>query len=217
MTISYSGESMYVNCPSSFNRKYNLKEVVKNPPTRETAPAMFRGTDLHNSIEDFLLNKRNDLPKEIKAYNDFCIGIRTLGAVPELEFAFDANWESVKFDDPIAEIRGFMDAVLVGTELIVYEWKTGKRYDEHSKQRSLYGLAALLMNPDYQKVRVITVYLDQQDLDETTYHKHMLVTYKWMWGRRINGTKPPQIYPMRPSWKCRFCGFSKNQGGKCPN
>jgi len=216
MTVSYSGVSMYVTCPSSFNRKYNLKEKA-DQPTRETAPAMFRGTDLHNAIEDFLLNKRNDLPKELKAYNEFCTGIRTHKAIPELAFAFDNKWESVEFDDPLAEIRGFMDAIMADTELIVYEWKTGKKYDEHANQRSLYGLAALILYPDYQKVRVMTVYLDQQEISETTYHKDMLVTYKWMWERKINSTKPPQMYPMRPSWKCKWCGYSKKKGGKCPN
>jgi len=216
-TVSYSGIGMYKNCPSSFKRKYLLKESVAEP-TRSSAPAMFRGTDIHNSIENFLLGRCNDLHKEISSYLPFVTGLRTNKARPEVPFAFCSKWESLDFDDEEAEIRGYMDAVLVLPEqLMVYEWKTGKEYDEHSLQRNLYGLAALLQNPDYDKVRVITTYLDQMRNVETTYYRMMLDEYKWMWERRINSTKPPQPYPMRPNWKCRYCGFSKNQGGKCPN
>jgi hypothetical protein len=34
----------------------------------------------------------------------------------------------------------------------------------------------------------------------------------------VNKTQPPQPYTPRPSWKCRFCNYSKvNNGGRCPN
>jgi len=218
-TISYSGLSLYTGCPASFRRKYLLKEVVKYPPTRETAPAMFRGTDIHNSIEDYLLGKRENLHKEIhKDYFKFCVNLKELETKPELAFAFDANWEPLPFDAEEAEIRGFMDAVLcTEDQLVVYEWKTGKEYPEHATQRHLYGLAALLMYPQHKEVTVTGVYLDQVKNVTNTYLRSQLSTYKWAWARRINKTKPPQPYPMRPSWKCRFCSYSKKQGGTCPN
>ena len=178
---------------------------------------MFRGTDLHNAIEDMLNNKSNKLPKAISHYTDFVLGLRTMEAKPEVPFAFNALWESVDFEDETAEIRGFLDCELVGQELIVYEWKSGKKYDDHVVQRNLYGLAALIRNPSYEKVRVITTYLDSSSNDETTYHAPMLNTYKWFWTKKINSTRPPQPYPMRPSWKCGTCQFSRNRGGLCPN
>jgi len=218
LPVSYSGITMYNNCPSSFKRKYILGEAQGAPATRETAPAMFRGTDLHEAVESLLKGEINQLPKEIGMYNDFCVGLRTQGALPEVEFAFNEEWELVDFDDPTARIRGFLDAKLCTEEqLIVYEWKTGKVYDEHVFQRNLYGLAALLMHPEHKKVRVITTYLDQKMNKETTYTSDMVKSYKWMWDRSINKTQPPQPYPMRPGWKCRWCSFSKRSGGKCPN
>lgn len=218
MALSYSGYTTYLGCPSAFQRKYITKEKCGPKPTRETAPGMYRGTDMHNAVEDLLLGNRNDLPKDLKDYLGFTLGLRELGAKPELAFAFNAQWELVDFDDPTAEIRGFLDCHLAGDpQLIVYEWKSGKRYDDHVTQRNLYGLAGLLINPSYETVRVITVYWDQGFNEETTYHRAMLATYKWMWGKNINKVKPPQPYPMRPSWKCRTCQFSKNNGGKCPN
>ncbi len=218
-TVSYSGLSMYTQCPSSFQRKYLLKEKVLSEPTRESAPAMFRGTDIHNSIEDLLNGKREDVHKEIqKNYLGFCTELKEKGTQAELAFAFDTNWEPLTFDDPTAEIRGYMDAVLcTDDELVVYEWKTGKEYPEHANQRHLYGLAAMLMFPQHDKVRVIGTYLDQCKNVENSYLRSQLTTLKWTWTRKINKTKPPQPYPMRPSWKCRYCNYSKNQGGTCPN
>ena len=218
MAVSYSGIEMYNTCPSSFDRKYNKQEPVMHPPTPETAPAMFRGTKLHGAIEDLLNEKRNDLPKELSKYTQFCIGLRTQGAVAECDFAFNAEWESVDFEDPTAEVRGFMDCKLVTeNDFVIYEWKTGKKYYSHANQRSLYGLAGLILHPEHQKVRVITTYLDQGENDQVVYHAEMLSTYKWVWSRYINKTKPPQPYPMRPTWKCKFCNYSKRSGGKCPN
>ena len=217
MAISYSGYMTYVKCPSAFERKYITKEKGAGKPTREEAPQMYRGTDLHNAIEDVLLGKREDLPKEIEHYLDFVTGLKDMGAQPELPFAFDSAWQSVEFDDPTAEIRGYLDSLLAHDELTIHEWKSGKVYDEHVTQRNLYGLAGLLLYPKYDKVRVITTYLDQGEHNETTYHAAMLQTYKWIWSGYIKKTKPPQPYPMRPSWKCRFCQFSKRSGGLCPN
>ena len=218
--VSYSGVSMYNTCPSSFHRKYNLREEGGPPPTIETAPQMFRGTRIHGSVEDMLLHKVDKLDDEIQPYNGFIMEIRQRGAVPEVPFAFTKAWEICEFDDPLANIRGYLDAKLVEEEpqeLIVYEWKTGKKYDEHQQQRALYGLAGLLLHPEHRKIRVITVYMDQMENAETTYEQSMVSSYKWMWDRHINKTRPPQPYPMRPSWKCRYCEYSKNQGGKCPN
>lgn len=219
MALSYSGYNMYVDCPSSFQRRYILKEKTSaEEPTPESAPAMFRGLDMHQAVEDLLNDKRNDLPKEISQYTPFAIGLRTKGASAEEAFAFDSKWERVDFDNPEAEIRGLLDCKLCTDEdLVIYEWKTGKVYESHVHQRSLYGLAALLMHPEHKTVTVITTYFDQGQNNQTVYHRDMLTTYKWVWERHINKTKPPQPYPMKPSWKCRYCDYSKNRGGKCPN
>lgn len=218
MTISYSGYTMYLTCPSSFKRKYILKEEGGEEPTRETAPAMFRGTDIHNSIEDYM-HGIGKLHREISPRFRFYVQrLVEGGAEPELSFAFMEDWEPTTFDNPDAEIRGFMDSVLCTEhELTIDEWKTGKEYDEHSKQRALYGMCALILFPMHDKVTVNGVYLDQDNIVTNTYTRAELETYKWMWTRRINKTKPPQPYPMRPSWKCRYCQFSKYKGGKCPN
>lgn len=222
MAVSFSGISTYVNCPSAFKRKYVTKEPVKlkdEVQQRKDAPQKFRGTDIHNSVEDYLLGKKNNIHHEIAVkYSLFCSNLKQQGAKPEMEFGFNAKWESVPFEDPTAQIRGKMDCTLdIPQSLNVYEWKTGKEYDTHSDQRNLYGLAGLILHPHHEKVIVTTVYFDLGINRPTTYSRNELSSYKWVWERKINKTKPPQPYPMRPSWKCRNCDFSKKNGGKCPN
>ena len=218
MAVSYSGITTYDECPSKFKRKYILKEHGGPEPTRETAPAMFRGTDIHNSIEDMLNGKTHELHKEITKFHPFVKGLRTEGAIAEEAFAYTKDWEPVDFDSPDAEVRGFLDAKLYKPEFArVFEWKTGKEYESHALQRSLYGLVALLEYEEVPSVTVETHYLDIDKIVPTIYYRENLITYKWSWDRRINKTKPPQPYPMRPSWKCKWCPYSRKQGGACPN
>jgi len=222
--VSYSGLNMYDTCPRSFKYKYIDKEPVKNPPTRETAPKMFRGSDIHKSIEDFLKGQTNKVHAEILQHNSFITELRTKGATAEDEFAFDKTWSRVAFDDPIAIIRGKFDAMICKeNSLVIYEWKTGKVYPEHKIQRNLYGLAGLLLYPEYKKVIVQTYYLDldlkrkANTSSKSEYGRNQLLSYQWLWERKINKVQPPQPYPMRPGWKCGYCDYSKNRGGKCPN
>lgn len=223
MALSYSAIKTYKECPSKFFRKYIAKEEAGPRPTREEAPQMYRGTDIHDSIEAVLKGEANKVHEEAQFYNDFVMGLRTMGAMPEVPFAYTEDWEEVEFDDPTAAIRGFIDAVLIRDNLeekkvgISYEWKSGKRYDEHSMQRNLYGLATLLKFPEIDEAHVITTYIDLKENVPIVYPRDMLTSYKWMWTRHINATKPPQPYPMRPSWKCKNCPYSRYRGGKCPN
>lgn len=222
MAVSFSGIGTYINCPSAFKRKYITKEPVKEKDEKQQridAPQKFRGTDIHDSVEGYLRDERTNIHPEIQQkYSMFCTDLKQKGAIPEMEFAFNYKWEPVKFEDPEAMIRGKMDATLdLPQHLNIYEWKTGKMYDEHADQRSLYGLAALLLHPHHEKVIVTTVYFDLHLTKPSTYSRNELSAYKWVWERKINKTKPPQPYPMRPNWKCRYCDFSKKNGGKCPN
>jgi len=219
--LSYSGYSLYQKCPSAFKRKYLLKEKGAGKPSREEAPQMYRGTDVHTNVEGFFKNEHHDLCEEVSFYHDWMRGLRTAGAIPEMEFCFDKDWNRVPFsDEENGLIRGFIDLHLPDKEnkiIHTYEWKTGKMYPEHSDQRHLYGMATLLIYDWCQEAHVTTVYTDLRDNVTVKYPRDMLKTYLWMWERKINSVRPPQPYPMRPSWKCRSCQFSKARGGTCPN
>ena len=219
ITVSYSGLGSYNKCPNQFARRYVYKEPVeKGPPS----PPMQRGLEIHESIEDVINGKNTKVHSEIVFYQEYVSMLAAMGAIAEAPFNFGQGWEARPFEDVDGwGTRGFLDCHVVPKEEpdkgYVQEWKTGKAYDDHSLQRDLYGLSMFLMYPDVQTVKVDTIYLDQKDTQSTEYSRDKLVTYKWVWERKINKVQPPQKYPMRPGWWCRGCPYSTRNGGSCPN
>mgnify|MGYP003147263581 CR=1 FL=1 len=216
--VSYSGITMYERCPRSFQLKY----IIKHPePKFVPTDALRRGSRLHKSAEDYVNLALEKLPKELQNKKGFFDRIISVGtAMPELEFNFTREFEPIDFDDKESGyVRGIIDLVLPQEDLLeIKEYKTGKKYDSHSDQRSLYSLAGLILFPEAKVVRTTTVYFDLKNKDETlTVERHQLDDMKWSWSRRINRTKPPQDYPMRPGYYCQWCSFSKSKGGPCPN
>jgi len=217
--ISYSGLTMFEKCPRSFQLKY----IQKHPePEFVSSPAMERGSRLHQAAEDYVNQDLVKLPKELSRKQEFFDRIISLGtAEPELEFNLTEDWGCIPFKQKEdGYIRGIIDLVLPQGELLeIMEYKTGKKYDTHADQRSLYSMAGLLMFPEAKVCRTTTVYFDLGGADETTtVERENLETLKWSWSRRVNKTKPVgQDYPMRPGFQCKWCNFSKKKGGPCPN
>lgn len=220
--LSYSGLQLFNSCPSAFERRYILNEEGGPPATEETAPAMFRGTRIHNGIEAYLLGQ-GELPKEADSYRNFFDGIKGHTMLrPEMPWAYDKDWVPCDFDSKEGAIRGVMDATLYDTDanvVYVFEYKTGKRYPDHVEQLNLYGMAALLAYPAAEEAYCTTIYIDQQQNLDIKLESKLLPSYKWLWERRIARTKGPggrpRLYPKRPSWRCRTCRYNAENGGKC--
>ena len=169
-------------------------------------------------MEDYLEGSLT-LSHEMLRFRDFLDVLRKYQAEPERKWAFNQDWVQVDFEDKEnGMIRGILDAIsLVDGVLEVYEWKTGRKYPDHAQQRILYGLAGLLMYPEVEKCLVTTLYIDTGEKPYTEMLRSSIGEYKWIWERKVNQCQPPQPYTMRPNWKCKFCEYSKRNGGKCPN
>jgi len=98
----------------------------------------------------------------------------------------------------------------------VLEWKTGKRYDSHADQRSLYTLAAFILYPKANFVRTSSVYFDLSGADETLEaERSNLPVLQMTWMKRINRTRPPRDYIARPGRNCGNCASNRKNGGTC--
>jgi len=217
ITSSYSGIMMYENCPSSYKRRYVTKEAV---PVGEIDPSSPRGRGLrlHNEIENYL-NGEQSLSHEMLRFREFLDALLEHDTQPEVQWSFDREWNEVPFEDKEnGMLRGILDCITRRSHVVeVYEWKTGREYPDHASQRVLYGLAALLLHPGVDKCIVTTLYLDSGNKPLTELTRDQMMSYKWIWERKVNQCQPPQPYHMRPNWKCKFCDFSRRNGGKCPN
>ena len=184
-----------------------------------THPAAIRGTNIHNSIEDFMNRKTEMLHPDIhEHYGQFFFGLReNYRCEPEAKWAFDWEWRACDYDAPDCMIRGFMDLKLVPEDdnIQVYELKTGKIYPDHDYQKLLYGTAALIQHPDKSGVDVTGLYLDLKQNRKIHYSAEMLAEYKGTFNRDIKQIEECEDFIPKPEFICRWCPFRKDNGGPC--
>ena len=147
MRHSYSSWSTFNKCPAKYKYSYILKL-----PRGVAGPALIRGNAVHDSIENYMLNKAPEIHKDI--LNKYGLFMQNLKAdavcTPEPMFLLNDKWEFVT-EEKEAWVKGFLDLqVAWDDETDIYEWKTGRMYDEHSEQRMLYGLVGLLKFPEQE-------------------------------------------------------------------
>lgn len=207
---------LYNSCPSAFQRRYITKESTAHVK-EGTSPAAARGTRVHKGVENYLIGAA-ELPEEAMAFETMFEKIRDeRNPLPEEQFCYDEDWVRVPFTNKErGRVRGILDIVYEHEGMVyVQELKTGKLYDEHAKQRSLYGLAGLLMFPGASAVTVQTIYLDPAIVKPLVIERGQIDSYKYMWERNVNKVQPPQDYPARKNWKCAYCPYNADVGGKC--
>lgn len=218
MAFSHSGLTLYDQCPSAFYRRYIIKEVA---PAQAPHPKAVRGKEVHQNFEDYLNGDAERIENEFAGWKGLLDMLVAKHASAELEFGISAEWGPCEFDAKEAMLRGKIDASYTEEGAAhLYEWKTGRSYPEHNAQRQLYALAALCLFPEVDKVVISTPYLDMKQGPENPkrqeYMRGQLMTLKWIYERKVAKVQPPQEYMPTPSWKCRFCDYSKtHNGGKC--
>lgn len=208
MSWSLSRLGTYEQCAA----KYKFKYIEKIPETQ--AAAASRGTILHSAIEGFLKGEFDHLPREIEFYADFLRNLRDSTGITEHRIFLDRNWE------PCAEgdhwYSGILDYFIPTTPtLIVYDWKTGRQYDEHYDQKEIYSIAALRSTLGATEARAIHVYLDQRTNTERTYHIDNIDLRMRQWEDRVGKMEEETQFIPNPQFLCRYCSFSKAKGGPC--
>ena len=209
---SYSQVSLYEKCP----RQYKLRYIDRFTTDRPKSEAASRGTRIHQPVEDFMLGNRPDVDEEIQHYQDWFTEIKDGNAQPELQFCLDEGWEPAEWDSELGHIRGYIDLLYTeGDEATVYEFKTGRKYPEHESQMELYSTVVLSLQPEFEKVTAIALYLDQKDTLEIEYTRDRHGSRKYLWSSRINRISKDQHFAARPGLHCRWCDFAKSNSGPC--
>lgn len=217
MRHSYSSYSTFNQCAAKWYYQYvEFKDAPRAPP----GPAAQRGTAVHESIDRFMNGESDQLHKDIHAkYGMYLTGLKStftdLG--PEEPWALDQNLQETDFKAKDVWIRGFYDLGAQTPSLFdIYEWKTGRVYETHADQRFLYGMSALTLWQEYEKVTVTGVYFDQggQKYGET-YERKRLTWMQDEWKRRLEHIENAKTHAPTPSYLCKWCDFSKAKNGPC--
>lgn len=218
LAASFSGMMLYEGCPSAYKRRYIDKEVLP-----EVAPhkALLRGLEVHSGVDNFLSGDDCGVPGPARSFQSMMETLRGERDVRcELKFALSEDWQVLGFDDIDVMIRGVLDGIYEHECVIhVMEWKTGKWYAEHEKQRSLYALAGLALYPELDDVLVQTVYFDLSRVEFLELNRKYSPAHQRVWKGRADGVQPPQEYPQTPNWKCtgkkKWCDYHLSKGGTC--
>lgn len=221
MVYSYSSIATYKQCPAKFNFAYIEKaEAPDLPPS----PAMDRGSKVHDSVENYFKGTNEYLHPDIHAnYGQFMMSLREDDAECIPEFKWGVTWEfkPCAYDAPNCMIHGFIDLLYVPKKedepLTNYEWKTGKKYiDQHRDQGLKYSIAMMCHYPERPGVESMTTYFDLSDYDKIYYPKTMMFEYRPALRSEIGRIADASSYPPMPSFKCKWCKYSRYNGGPCP-
>ena len=215
---SYSTVQQHNTCPLVIR----FRKIDRLPEPK--SEHLVRGLSVHDAVAQCLIAPPGSLcvwngpepisPKWVALFQY----LRDAKARPEVKAAFDREWNVV--DDyfaPNVWLRTVLDAIETrGDEIDVWEWKTGKRYEDHAKQARLYALAALLLHPG-KTVNVRIRYLDRypEGHDTLNFTPAMVPSLKKEFEDFSYDYLHDEIYPAKPNRFCRNCWFRNSNGGPC--
>jgi hypothetical protein len=183
----------------------------------KSSPAMERGTEVHQTCEDFLLGKRPDLHPEISpAWAMNVRGLKALGAVPEQQWEFDRDWHPPG-EQPLW-LRMKIDAHYEFSKgcLAVIDFKTGKPYAANMEQVEVYALGAFAKFDDIDTVIGELWYFDGEEPDEKTFKRSDAPKLARKWEQRASRLLEANgDYPARPNKFCNWCPYNFAKGGPC--
>jgi hypothetical protein len=173
--------------------------------------------DLHKVVEDCILGSDAPLPDTISHYQTWLQQLRGADAFPEHKVAINSRWESTSWDSPDVFLRGVLDLKHTAdpATINVYDWKSGKIYDDHEDQRRLYSAFTFAEHPDAYQVRASHVYLDLGKVVSVDYHRDQMGAIRDNWDRRAAIVLGDTDYIPSPGYHCRWCSYSKANGGLC--
>jgi CRISPR/Cas system-associated exonuclease Cas4 (RecB family) len=224
---SYSVYCKYIECP----HRIFLEKIKRVRMPEAPNPNMARGNMVHEGAQIFVSTpaKKPKLIKELALFRDGLERLRKFKARVEQDWAFDIKWEPVAWNDwKRAWLRVKVDSCLDAAEpkpiVEIIDYKTGKVYDDHRQQRSLYGLAGLrlvqlgeLAGGDKNvKLTAQHWYLDTGQTATEEFTMNDFASLKRNWLTRIKGMMSDTKFKPQTGYHCRWCPYAKSKGGPCP-
>ena len=211
MRWSYSSVNCYYQCPAKF--KFRYIDGIRGLPS--TSPAMERGTKVHSDFETCLRDESYVLAPPFDYYGDFMCTLRDNGAKAEHVITLDKHWKPTAGWEPIW-VKSILDVSLIqGNVARNYDWKTGGIYDDHKEQRELYSLMQFCENPEVEIVIGTHVYLDKKENRSNEFTRDQVPALKAKWEEKVRPLYEDEVFPTNPSYACRWCEFSRYNGGPC--
>ena len=220
---SYSRYAKWQKCPRSAFYAF----VARRPEPQ--SPEMARGITAHNEAARILTGEECNPMILTRQWVDRLSQIKGMfgdNIEAELQQGFTKDWEPTGWFAKDVWCRVVFDGFAVlptnNAAIHVYEHKTGKVRAEHIAQVGLYAVAAQAALPESgdRDVVVTLNYLDvppDSTMSMQTYviRAKEIPTLRGMWNDRIAPMMNDTEFPATPGTHCKWCAFSKNNGGDC--
>jgi len=169
ITWSYSGISLFKQCP----KKYHHLKVLKDFTEQETE-ALLYGSAVHKAAEDHIAEGK-PIPPEYKYMEGYMERIKAYPGVKLAEFkmAIKPDGSHCNFDAPEAWWRGIADLIILnGDTCRILDYKTGKsaKYAD-TAQLDLLALAAFTYFPEVQIIKAALLFVVAGELVKKSYNR----------------------------------------------
>lgn len=205
MSWSFSSLQVYENCPYQWHLKY----IKKIPEPK--APAMERGSQIHEAIEHYLTGQREDLIET--KFDDaikFLKTVENLGV--EEEWGYNEHWDIAPWKE--AWLRMKLDAFYDKDEVVtIIDFKTGKSaYNQikHTQQGQLYAIGTAKWFPNATTFDVKFWYLDEGKALTFKIPRQKIPFLKDGFNKRAQRIGTSQA-PTPSKAKCKWCPYKLTQ------
>jgi RecB family exonuclease len=208
---SFSRWTVYDTCPRQARHRY-----LDKLPEGEKGPALVRGQRIHELGEMYLKKEIAGVPSQYAAFRKEMRSLRRAKAIPEAQWAFDAQWEETDWFAPDVRVRLKIDAHYLRrvNQLVLIDFKTGKVRGSNDVQLELYALAGFY-KLDVERIEAKFWYLDAGEEHVLTYERTELDVLRETWRLRTREMLADTSFKPRPGHHCGWCSFSKAKGGPC--
>jgi hypothetical protein len=169
ITWSYSGISLFKQCP----KKYHHLKVLKDFTEQETE-ALLYGSAVHKAAEDHITEGK-PIPPQYKYMEGYMERIKAYPGVKlaKYKMAIKLDGSRCNFDAPEAWWRGIADLIILnGDTCRILDYKTGKsaRYAD-TAQLDLLALAAFTYFPEVQNIKAALLFVVAGELVKKSYNR----------------------------------------------
>ncbi len=212
---SYSSLDSYATCP----RRYYLTKVVKLVKEPQTE-ATISGNEVHKALENYV-GGTAPLPSKYDSYREVATKVKqTAGKkLVEYKFGLTKGLKPSEFFGSDTWVRGVLDVCIIRPEeVIVLDWKTGKRKVDGDQLR-LFAGAAMSLWPFAKKVKTGYIWLKTGELDTKEFtpdDKPEIFQDFAARVHRLETSGKNDDWPARPSGLCRnWCPVGRNNCEHC--
>jgi hypothetical protein len=179
------------------------------------SPAMERGTEIHQTCEDYLKGT-GTLHREISpAWRSLIDMLKYMDATAEEQWEFEEGWHPKA--DGALWLRMKIDAHYFSSAnvLHVIDYKTGKPYLQNMEQVEVYAIGGFAKYDDADTIVGELWYFDSDEPHEKAFHRSQVSKLARKWEQRAEKLLEAKAFPPRTNRFCDWCPYNAKKGGPC--